>query len=538
MEQVYVIGHKNPDTDSVVAAIAYASLKNSLGERQYVAARLGTVSDETQRILDRFGFEAPMRLYNVRTQVRDLSFDRPPILSGAVTVHRAWDSILKEGGGPTARPVADDDGKLCGMITAGAIAEYDLTFVHSARVENVPLFNLVATLDGRLWGRNDSIHEISGELRIAVSMKDPSEFRFHRDMILVTGNDPETLEAAFRANVGCIIVCDGQLDAECMENCGESLVITTPYDAYRAARRVIQSLPISRIASDREMVSFRLNDYLDDVRETTLRSRYRSYPILDEEDRVVGTLSRYHLIRPNRKKVVLVDHNELSQSVDGLQEAEILGIIDHHRLADVQTGAPVYMRNETVGSTCTIITAMFQEKGIMPSRKLAGLLAAGIVSDTIFFKSPTSTPRDHLMASRMAALAGESLEEIGKFIFAVSAEPSPDLKTMLFSDYKQFQIAGHSLGIGQITCIDSDDLLKRRTEFLELMEAERAQRGHDILLLMITDVLKEGTQLLVVGNSEDVENAFNVKLKDHGVFLPGVMSRKKQVVPTLSILWG
>lgn len=538
MEPVYVTGHKNPDTDSIVAAIAYASLMNALGERQYVASRIGTVSDETQRILERFGFEAPERLYNVRTQVRDISFDRPPILSSAVTVHRAWESILNEGAGSSARPVADDDGKLFGMITAGDIAEYDLTFVNRARLEHVPLFNLLSCLDGQLWGKNEVATEISGELRIAVAMQQGRERSLHSDMILITGNDSATLREAFEAKVGCIIVCDGQLEPEWLEQCGESLVITTPYDAYRAARLVIQSIPVSRIVDRNELIYFHLDDYVDDVREETLKSRFRCYPILDADDHVVGTLSRFHLLRPNRKKVVLVDHNELAQSVDGLSEAEILGIIDHHRLADVQTTAPVYMRNEPVGSTCTIITAMFQEKGIMPSRKLAGLLAAGIVSDTIFFKSPTCTPRDRLMASRMAALAGLELEELGKFIFSVGTDTAPDLKSLLFSDYKQFQIAGHSIGIGQITCIDSDDILKHRNEFLTLMETERAARNHDILLLMVTDVLKEGTKLLVTGDTEEVEQAFNVKLKDGGVFLPGVMSRKKQVVPTLSILWG
>ena len=537
-EPIYVTGHKNPDTDSIVSAIAYAELMNALGDRRYQAARIGTVSDETAHILERFGFAAPERLYNVRTQVRDLNFDRPPVLSGAVTVRRTWETMLSGDQELSALPVADEDGKLCGMVTAGDIAQFDLSSSENTRLTDIPLFNLVSNLDGQLWGRNSATTSISGDLRIAVPETGPEKRGLARETILVTGDDPQILRQALDAKVACIVVAGMQMDAAIAEDAADSILITTPYDAYRAARLVIQSVPVERILPKQETVAFRLNDYLDDVREQTLKSRYRSYPILDENDRVVGTLSRFHLLRPNRKKVVLVDHNELAQSVDGLSEAEILAIIDHHRLADVQTGAPVYMRNEPVGATCTIVASMFQERGIMPKRNLAGLLAAGIVSDTIFFKSPTATPRDRLMAERMAAIAGVTLSDLGRDIFSPASAHGIDPKKMLLSDFKHFEIAGHKLGIGQISCIDSDELLKSRDAFLSEMEKVRAERDLGILLLMLTDVLREGTVLLCVGDVETVEEAFNVKMKDRTVFLPGVLSRKKQVVPALSILWG
>jgi len=204
----------------------------------------------------------------------------------------------------------------------------------------------------------------------------------------------------------------------------------------------------------------------------------------------------------------------------------------------VQTGAPVYVRNEPVGATCTIVASMYQERGVMPNRSLAGLLAAGIVSDTIFFKSPTATARDRVMAERMAAIAGESLDELGRDIFTPSATRETDPRKMLLSDFKHFVIAGHRLGIGQINCIDSAELLKRHDEFIAAMEQVKTEREFDILLLMLTDVLREGTVLLSVGDVETVEEAFNVKIKDNTVFLPGVLSRKKQIVPALSVLWG
>ena len=534
---IYVTGHKNPDTDSIVSAIAYAALMNALGDRRYAAARIGTVSDETAHILERFGFPAPERIYNVRTQVRDLNFDRPPVLSSAVTVRRAWETMLKGDGQATFLPVVGENEKLLGMVTTGDIAVFDLESSETPELTDVPLFNLVSNLDGQLWDRNSTVTSLSGKLLIAVPQS-AEQTRFQSDMIVVTGSDPKILEAALLARVACVVICGAQIDPAILEQAQNTVIVTTPFDAYRAARLIIQSVPVERILPKTEPVAFHLVDYLDDVREQTLKSRFRSYPILDENDRVVGTLSRFHLLRPNRKKVVLVDHNELSQSVDGLNEAEILAIIDHHRLADVQTGAPIYVRNEPVGATCTIIASMFQERGIMPNRSLAGLLAAGIVSDTIFFKSPTATPRDRLMAERMAAIAGESLDELGRDIFTPSGARETDARKMLLSDFKHFVIAGHRLGIGQINCIDSAELLKRREEFVSIMEQVKTEREFDILLLMLTDVLREGTVLLSVGDLDTVEEAFNVKIKDNAVFLPGVLSRKKQVVPALSVLWG
>lgn len=534
---IYVTGHKNPDTDSIVSAIAYAALMNALGDRRYTAARLGTVSDETAHILERFGFSAPERIYNVRTQVRDLNFDRPPVLSSAVTVRRAWEAMLKGEGEATALPVAGENGKLCGMVTTGDIAAFDLESSENPHLNEIPLFNLVSNLDGQLWDRNSTVTSLSGELKIVVP-QNGGDVEFRSDMIVLTGGDPAVIEAILKADVACVVICGAQIDPSLFERTKGTVVITTPYDAYRAARLIIQSVPVERILPKTETVSFHLSDYVDDVREQTLKSRFRSYPILDENDQVVGTLSRYHLLRPNRKQVVLVDHNEVSQSVDGLSEAEILAIIDHHRLADVQTGAPVYVRNEPVGATCTIVASMYQERGVMPNRSLAGLLAAGIVSDTIFFKSPTATPRDRMMAERMAAIAGESLDELGRDIFTPSATRETDPRKMLLSDFKHFVIAGHRLGIGQINCIDSAELLKRHDEFIAAMEQVKTEREFDILLLMLTDVLREGTVLLSVGDVETVEEAFNVKIKDNTVFLPGVLSRKKQIVPALSVLWG
>ena len=528
MDPVYVFGHKNPDTDSIVAAIAYASLRHALGERQYVACRLGVLSDETSRILQRFGFESPMRLHDVRTQVKDLNFDRPPILSDAVTVHRAWE-LMSDSDLPSASlPIANEEGKLFGMLTSGDIAQYDLRFVEETMLSDVPLFNLLSCLDGQIWGDYGNVTDLSGELCIAVPGMEQS---FPEHSIVITGRDSAVLKAAYSAKAAAVILCGGQLQPEDMADRGDTVIITTPYDPYRAARLMIQSVPVSRIARTRDLTAFHEEDYLDVVREATLKSRYRSYPVLDSQEQVVGTLSRYHLLRPNRKKVVLVDHSETVQSVDGLGEAQILAIIDHHRLADVETVDPIYVRTEAVGASTTIIAAMFQERGIMPGQKLAGLMAAGILSDTILFQSPT-------LAERMARLAGLSLTELGNDIFSSTLPPTADVRDLLFTDFKQFQIAGHSLGIGQFTSTNSEQLIPRHEEVVAIMEEERAKHNYDMLLFMLTDVLKKSTRLLAVGDLDELGQVFNVKFKDNAALLPGVMSRKKQIVPTLSLIWG
>ena len=538
MDPIYVTGHRNPDTDSIVSAMSYAALRNALGDREFVAARLGEISDETQMVLDRFGFEPPMRIHTMRTQVRDLDFDTPPALSSAVTVSRAW-NVLCDDRNLSALPVTDEEGRLYGLLTQGDIATYDMNSIQHPVVEGVPVFNLLSVLEGRILNEaGDMCDSISGEVVLALPKAHEAPLFTGKDYILLCGQQPEIIRSAIEAGVRCVVVCQAELSEELRSMPGETCIISTPHDAYRAARLIYHAIPVGRICYKNEISHFHLDDYIDDVREVVLQSRYRSYPILDENDKVVGTLSRFHLLRPRRKRVVLVDHNEAAQSVPGLEQAEIREIIDHHRLADIQTNQPIYFRNETVGSTATIIAGMYQEKGLMPSDKLAGLIAAAIVSDTVMFKSPTCTERDRRMAERMARIAGVSLEELGQLIFAASTSDQRPAEELLFSDFKEFHIAGHELGIGQVTCLNSEHILERTEEFLEIMRRTVRERSYDMMLLMLTDVLREGTQLLFLGDEDTIRQAFNVEVEGNTCFLPKIMSRKKQIVPMLSVLWG
>ena len=537
MDKIFVTGHRNPDTDSIVSAMAYAALRNALGEQEFTAACLGRVSDETQAVLDRFGFEAPQLLGNVRTQVRDLDYDTPPMLDSGVTISRAWQ--VMQSNRISAIPVTKEGGKLFGMLSAGDVAAYDMSSVREAHVKEVPLYNLLSVIEGKLLNdAGQAVDSVSGSITVALPTSRKNLLFSSKDSIVICGAQPDMVRYAMEIGVSCVIVCQAEVDEELRTMPTETCLISTPFDAYRTMRLISHALPAASICKTDDLVSFHLDDYIDDVREVVLQSRFRSYPILDENEHVVGTLSRFHLLRPRRKRVVLMDHNEKAQSVPGLDQAEILAIIDHHRLADIETGNPIYVRNEPVGSTTTIVAEMYQDRGLMPTENMAGLMAAAIVSDTVMFKSPTCTPRDQEMARRMARIADVSLEDLGHLVFSAASNENRSAQELLGTDFKEFHIAGYDLAVSQITCVDSDPLLARREELLAAMEDLKRAKRYDMVLLMLTDVLQEGTRLLFSGDEQTIRQAFNCKPEDHSVFLPRVMSRKKQVIPALSALWG
>ncbi len=536
MDSIYVIGHKNPDTDAIVSAMAYAALNNSLGENNYVAARIGHLNTETSFLLDRFGFKPPVYLRSVRTQLSDIDYDTPPSLGQAVPVSYAWKMLHTQANSVSGLPITYEDGTIYGMVTGGRIAEQDMESVNCPIVERIPVFNLLSALEGHIINQEtDFFDEISGEIIIPVSASDD----ILPGMIVLCGTDPAIANRAIECGASCLIFCRSELAEQYRGRSSSTCMITTTLDAYRAARMIFQAVPVGRIAFTESLVFFHLSDYLDDVRDTVLKSRFRTYPVLNEEEKVVGTISRYHLISPRRKKIVLVDHNEIGQSVSGLDQAEIIGIIDHHRLADVQTGSPVFMRNEPIGSTTSIIASMYQERGLMPSPKLAGLMAAAIISDTVMFKSPTCTPKDRQLAERLARHAGVDPEELGKAMFSRGASADKPVEALVRGDQKEFHLGSHSLAISQITTVDPEQFLARKDEIIKEMEKERAEGHYDLMMMMITNVLKAGTELLFVGDPDAIKNAFNIDhVQDHHVFLANVLSRKKQIVPAMSQIWG
>ncbi len=537
MNKIYVTGHRNPDTDSIVAAMSYAHLQNALGKREYVAARIGAINDETQRVLARFHAEAPLYVKNMRTQIQDLDFDHPAALDATVPMDLAWRTLSEAE--INTLPIVDDDGRIYSMLSAGDIASFNMATINNNHIDQVPIFNLLSVLEGQLVNAfSNQVDSVSGDVHIALPQAYDDPALTDPNSIILCGQQPEVIEKALKSNVACLILCRAGIDPQLMEMDSRTCIISTAQDVRTAARLVFQATPVMRICRTGDIVSFHLDDYLDDVMDILRQSRFRSYPVLDENDKVVGTLSRYHLLEPRRKRAVLVDHNEAAQSVPGLDQVEILEIIDHHRLADIQTTQPISVRNEPVGSTNTIITAMYQEHGVMPPPKMAGLMAAAILSDTVMFKSPTCTKRDIATAERLARIAGVSLEELGKELFSTTGLGDKDAEELFRADYKKFHISDHDFAVSQITCVDAEPLVARQEEFRSVMEKIKKQKDFDILLLMITDVLQEGSHLFYVGSDEIIQQAFHVPPKDKYVFLPGIMSRKKQIIPMLTALWG
>ena len=536
MVKTYVTGHRNPDTDSIVSAIAYAQLKNALGERDVIAVRLGDLTSETEAVLKRFGFSAPPLITNVKTQLSDVRFDTPPIVGESVTLRTAWDIMIEHK--VQLMAIADEDCKLAGVLYSNDIAEYDMRSVLDELKVDTTAFNLASSLDGILATGNE-LEKISGIIRIAVHDIDFITAERFGGCVLVAGNQRDIVNTAHAVGVSCLVLCQVDAGTPVALEAGDAdfPVILTHMDPYRAARMMLHSISVSKLMRKDGIVFFHEDDFLDDVRVKMQKNREPCYPVLNAKGRVLGTVSRYHLLNHDRKRVILVDHNESGQSVPGLEQAELLEIIDHHRIADLQTRTPVYFRGEPVGSATTLVASLFFENGVTPTRSLAGLIAAGIISDTVMFKSPTCTEKDRRMAQRMVQLAGIDIDELVKLMFSAAAAVSDkDAKDILAQDFKEFVLGVHKVGIGQVTCMDVADIEHLETELLECMHQMRKERNCDIVMMMLTQIINEGTKLLFIGKDaeEFISRAFGVSVEQNYVFLPGVMSRKKQIVPPMS----
>ena len=314
-------------------------------------------------------------------------------------------------------------------------------------------------------------------------------------------------------------------------------VITTPHDSFTASRLIIQSIPVSYVMAKENLISFSEDELVEDIKDTMIETRFRSYPVTNSEGKVLGSISRYHLISNFKKKVIQVDHNERGQSVDGLDQAEVLEIIDHHRVADIQTNNPIYFRNEPLGSTSTIVAKCFFENGIIPSKKAAGLLCGAIISDTLLFRSPTCTDQDRHICKKLAEIAGiNNIEEFAKEMFkAGTSLQGSTIEEIFNQDFKPFAIGKIKVGIAQVNTMDIEGFMPLKDEMLAYMNKKADEGGFSLVMLLLTDILNEGSQILVAGKfPEIVEKTFKITLEESTAFLPGVLSRKKQVIPPLT----
>ncbi|KMT21389.1 putative manganese-dependent inorganic diphosphatase [Clostridium cylindrosporum] len=535
---IYITGHKSPDTDSICSALSYAELKKQLGY-EAKAVRLGDVSRETQFVLDYFGVEAPMYLETVKTKLSELELDGAETILPSATVKKAFKLMNEKE--VKILPITDEDKKLIGITTLSDMAEKYIGTLETNVLSksNVTIENIIDTLEGTVISGND-LGEISGEVVIIAMYPDDAKKFINKGDIVITGN-VDTNQLAAIQNGASVLIVTGAFNVDPMiieeAKSNGTVIISTPYDTFTASKYIHQSIPISYISTQLDnIVSFKDYEFLDDVKEQMTKTRFRSYPVVDSCGKIKGFISRYHLITQNKKNLILVDHNEKSQSVAGIDDAEILEVVDHHRIADVQTAKPIYFRNETVGCTCTIIAKMYFENGIEPSKEYAGLMCSAILSDTLKFKSPTCTNIDIEIATKLAKIAGINIDEYAMEMFkAGTSLKGKTPEEIFYQDFKDFSLSGYKIGIGQVNTMDIDGLGDTKTDILKFMEKLCNDKNYSIVTLALTDIIKEGSELLFVGPNKDIlASAFNIDVSGTSAYLPGVVSRKKQLVPPIS----
>lgn len=538
-EEIHVIGHINPDTDSVCSAIAYAAFKRQMTGKNYTAKRAGQINSETRFVLQKFGVPEPEYLSDVRTQVFDIDVVQVPGVGSDISLKRAWE-IMKEGGLATL-PVVCKNGQLEGLITIEDIAKsymdvYDSCIIAKAET---PFRNLIETLEGEMIvGDPDEIIQ-SGKCLIAAANPDLMENYIEKDDIVILGNRYESQLCAIEMGAKCIIVCDGSLVSFTIKKLAESkgcFIIKTPYDTYTATRLVNQSMPIRYFMKQKALITFQRNDYVDDIRETMAKKRYRDFPIMDLNGSYYGMISRRSLLGARKKRLVLVDHNEVTQAVDGLDEAEVLEVIDHHRIGSLETMNPVYFRNQPLGCTATIIYQMYREQELEISREIAGLLCSAILSDTLIFRSPTCTETDKKAAYALAQIAGIEPESYAAEMFAAGSNLSAKTPEEIFyQDFKKFVVNDVSFGVGQINSMTQKDLEDVRERMIPYMAKALTVHSIPMLFFMLTDILQGTTELLCAGNGakELALEAFHLKDDTDQIILENTVSRKKQLIPAL-----
>lgn len=540
---IYVVGHKNPDTDSICSAIAYANLKNLLNqdeEQIYVAGRAGAMNLETEFVLKKFQAESPVYIADVITQVKDMEIRETQGVSGNMSLKRAWEMMNKQA--VVTLPITEEH-KLKGLITISDIATaymdvYDNKILSTA---GTSYRNILDTLDGKMLIGNAEDDFTEGEVIIAAANPDMMEEYIHKGDMVILGNRYESQLCAIEMNAACIVVCMGAKVSLTIRKLAEEHgchVITTPYDTFTVARLINQSMPISHFMKSERLITFHLKDRTEDIKEIMGKKRYRDFPILDKEDNYVGMISRRNLINAKKKQLILVDHNEESQAVDGIEFAEILEIIDHHRLCSLETMSPVFFRNEPVGCTATILYRIYRENGVEINRQIAGLLCSAILSDTLMYRSPTCTAADRAAAEQLAQIAGIDPEQYAREMFAAGSNlGNKTPEEVFYQDFKKFTVGETSFGVGQINSMNGEELQQLKERLLPFME--QVEAGVDAVFFMLTDIMSESTELLFFGKraKQMIENAFLVRSEDiredHCCTLRNVVSRKKQVVPAI-----
>jgi manganese-dependent inorganic pyrophosphatase len=533
---IYTIGHRNPDTDSIASAIGYAHLKTILGEN-VVAARAGKINAETKFVLEYFKTEQPKLITDLYPRVKDITLDCKIVINASDSLRKLGE-VMRENGLKSV-PVVENE-KLIGIVTVSDLAQRyfkELNMQNLAEA-GVAFRDIISVIDGEVVVSGDEGAKVKGNVRIAAgSVRMIQEIIQKDDIVLIGDRRDETILDCVRQGIACLIVTgSGRVSADVIEEAESKhmLIISSPYDTYTCARLINQCVPVSRIMQ-KNLVCFKPLDILSDIKGAMESSNFRNYPVV-ENGKLMGLVSRDQLMVPERERVILVDHNERGQAVEGIEEAKILEIIDHHRLGGIQTSEPIFTRQEPVGCTSTIIANMHWHRGIDIPPTIAGLLLSAIISDTVLFKSPTCTPYDKKTAEKLADIAGVNIIEYGMAMLKAGSGIG-DMSPMEIAknDLKEFQIGDYRIIVSQISVMDTQEVLNLEHDLIESMDIICKKEGYDMSLVMVTDIINEGTHLLYAGSPKAlISEAFKMPASGNSIYLPGVMSRKKQIIPPLS----
>jgi len=537
---VYVSGHRNPDSDSICSAIGYAFLMNTIDRYCAVPVRLGEINRETEFILKYFNVEIPTLLKSVKQKVEDLEYDKATVFSKELTLKTAW-SLMKQQNLKSA-PILDDHGHLLGLLSTsnmieGYMEKWDSSILRDA---NTPIENVIDTIEAKVLYLKDNMTTIEGDIHIAAMRGEEAKKRIKKgDVVIVGGDRDDAVTSLIEAQVSLIILTGSLMVGEEMLNTLKEQnisVISTAYNTYMTSQQIVQSIPIEYVMQKDALCTFTTDDTLDDVKQMMSETRYRSYPVLDLNNRCVGSISRFALLSGLKKKVIQVDHNERGQSIPGIEEAEILEIIDHHRVADIQTIGPVYFRGEPLGSTASIVTKCFEEQGVEIPKDIAGLLLGAIISDTLLFKSPTCTPVDKKIAQKLGNIAEVNIEEFAMEMFKAGTSLIGKTVSEIFNqDYKKFSFGDTAVGVAQVNSMDIEGFMSYKEEMLSYMDEVAETFNLEFTLLLLTDIINGNSEIFVGGpRFELVAEAFSIQLRDRQATLPGIISRKKQVVPAIT----
>ena len=580
--KIYVVGHKNPDTDSICSAIAYANLKNALAtraeqlmecsmgeavdpsvlqeaEKYFVAARAGQLNAETTFVLSRFHQRIPHYLNNIGTRVSDMEIHRVPGIHRDMSLKKAWEMMASLN--VVTLPVVREDQTLEGMITINDIALSYMQGQDSQLLSKVHTSyrNILETLDAEmLVGDPEALYE-KGEVEIATAAPEVMEEYIQPGDMVITGNRYESQLSAIESGAGCIVVCLGAAVSKSIRRLAEQhgcTVLVTPYDTYRVARQVSQAMPVSAFMKTEGLKVFHEKDYTDDIKDVMMSSRTRDFAVLDKEDHYVGLISRRNFLGIKKRQIILVDHNERSQAVDNIESAVILEIIDHHRIGSLETMEPVYFRNEPIGCTASIVYKIYRERNVEISPDIAGLLLSAILSDTLIFRSPTCTEFDRHAAEDLAKIAGLDPEQYGAQMF----EAGSDLKAktpeeIFYQDYKRFEFGETFFSVSQISSMSSAELGRIQKKVMPFLERHMKEQPKEKFYVVLTDILRSSSRLLCVGPGAGAlaREAFKNYASSEQTIpwpakagkasqdeplpelialeLPGMVSRKKQLIP-------